>query len=153
EIGASRIVATHSRYVIDLNRPPDSAPLYPGQKNTGLVPSETFAGDVLYKLGHGLTDQEITERRAEFYMPYHQALRRDIDRLPAKHGYALLWDAHSIQRKVPALFEGPLPDLNIGTNAGASTPDAIGDALLEAARATPFSNVLNGRFKGGYITR
>lgn len=154
ELGASRIVATHSRYVVDLNRPPDSTALYPGQKNTGLVPSETFASQPLYKDSNDVpSDREIGERRERFYRPYHDALHAELDRISAMHGYALLWDAHSIRSEVPELFEGRLPDLNIGTNSGASTPPKIGAALLTAGQRTGFSCVLNGRFKGGYITR
>jgi N-formylglutamate deformylase len=149
ELGASRIVATHSRYVVDLNRPPDSAALYPGQRNTGLVPAETFSGEPLYK-NNAPDDREIAERRERFYRPYHDALHAELDRIRAQHGYALLWDAHSIKSEVPELFEGRLPDFNIGTNSGASAPQQIGEALLDAAG---FSCVLNGRFKGGYITR
>ncbi len=153
DIGASRIVAMHSRYVIDLNRPPDSAALYPGQKNTGLVPTETFAGRPLYRPGAEPDDAEKSRRRAQYYDPYHAALQAELARICAKHGYALLWDAHSIASKVPALFEGRLPDLNIGTNGNASAPRTIGEALLEAGNASGFSCVLNGRFKGGHITR
>ena len=153
EIGASRIVATHSRYVVDLNRPPDSAALYPGQKNTGLVPSETFDSRPLYNNGQTPGDREIGERRVRYYAPYHHALKAELDRISAAHGYAFLWDAHSIRREVPDLFEGHLPDLNIGTNSDASAPQSIGEVLLETGRATGLSCVLNGRFKGGHITR
>ncbi len=153
EIGASRIVATHSRYVIDLNRPPDSAALYPGQKNTGLVPVETFAGQPLYRPGAAPDEAEKAARRARYFAPYHDALQAELDRIRARHGYALLWDAHSIASEVPALFDGHLPDLNIGTNADGSAPREIGEALLAAGQASGYGCVLNGRFKGGHITR
>ncbi|HEX3809771.1 MAG TPA: N-formylglutamate deformylase [Rhizomicrobium sp.] len=153
EVGASRIVATHSRYVVDLNRPPDSAALYPGQKNTGLVPIETFDGDPLYTAGREPDDQEITARRAQYFEPYHAALKAELDRLVAAHDYALLWDAHSIKSEVPELFEGRLPDFNIGTNSGASTPAEIAAEILAAANKSGHTSVANGRFKGGYITR
>ena len=153
-LGASVLQPSAARYVIDLNRPPDDAPMYPGASNTELCPSRFFDGDPLYREGFALSSQEKLRRRETWWAPYHQALREELDRLKARHGYALLWDAHSIRAEIPWLFEGRLPDLNIGTAGGNSADASIAEAVVQAAARHPeVTHVLNGRFKGGYITR
>ncbi|MEJ5150783.1 N-formylglutamate deformylase [Comamonas sp. MYb396] len=157
EIGASTLVATHSRLVVDMNRPPDGASLYPGQSVTGLCPVDTFADTPVYQ-GAALQpdDAEIAQRRDQVWKPYHDQLAAELARIQAQHGAAGLWDAHSIQSVLPRFFDGKLPDLNLGTNKGASCGKGLGEALLAEARkgeADGFSSVLNGRFQGGYITR
>ncbi|MEQ1867946.1 MAG: N-formylglutamate deformylase [Micropepsaceae bacterium] len=151
-IGASRLEATHSRYVVDLNRPPDDKELYAGQKKTGLVPLDNFAGEPLYRDGASPTPEEIVARR-KFWQPYHDALAQELSRLKAIHGSVILWDAHSIESVLPSLFEGRLPDLNLGTFDGKSCDGDIVEAVFNAAKQSTFSAVLNARFKGGYITR
>ncbi|MGH8704908.1 MAG: N-formylglutamate deformylase [Burkholderiales bacterium] len=154
ELGASVLVATHSRYIVDLNRPPDDANLYPGHDSTGLVPVDTFHKEPLYAAGDEPGAAEIAERVETCWKPYHAKLAEEISRIKRRHGIVLLWDAHSILSVVPRFFEGTLPDFNLGTADGCSCDPAIGEALLRVAqRATGFSAVLNGRFKGGYITR
>ncbi|KQP49383.1 N-formylglutamate deformylase [Pseudorhodoferax sp. Leaf274] len=155
DMGASVLGARVSRYVIDLNRPPGGESLYPGQTTTGLCPTETFRGEPLYLPGQAPDAAEIARRRTTYWQPYHDALRAELDRLRALHGQVLLWEAHSIATVLPRLFEGVLPDLNFGTNDGQTCAPEIAGAALDAVRdsATPFSHVLNGRFKGGYITR
>lgn len=152
ELGASRIEATHSRYVVDLNRPPNDETLYPGQKKTGLVPTDTFAGAPIYIDGAAPDGDEIVARRA-YWQPYHDALAQEIARLKAVHGNVILWDAHSIESTVPSLFEGRLPDFNLGTFDGKSCDLDLAKRVFGVAQASGFSSVLNGRFKGGYITR
>jgi N-formylglutamate deformylase len=153
-LGASVLQPVYARYVIDLNRPPDDAPMYPGASNTELCPTRFFTGDALYADGHAPTPEERARRREQYWQPYHDALAAELARLKAEHGFALLWDAHSIRSEIPWLFEGVLPDLNIGTAGGASAHASIADAVTAAAARHPeFSHVLNGRFKGGYITR
>jgi N-formylglutamate deformylase len=153
-LGASVLQPTVARYVIDLNRPPDDTPMYPGTSNTELCPSRFFNGDPLYREGFTLSAQEKLRRRETWWAPYHQALREELDRLKAEHGRVLLWDAHSIRAEIPWLFEGRLPDLNIGTAGGSSADASIADAVVRAAARHPeVTHVLNGRFKGGYITR
>jgi N-formylglutamate deformylase len=152
KLRASRIEATHSRYVVDLNRPPDDEALYPGQKKTGLVPTDTFAGEALYQAGQTPSDDEIAARRI-YWQPYHDALAAELGRLAAIHGSVILWDAHSIASRVPALFDGRLPDFNLGTFDGKSCDADIAAQTFEVAKHTGFGAVLNGRFKGGYITR
>jgi N-formylglutamate deformylase len=149
---ASRIEATHSRYVVDLNRPPDDAALYPGQKKTGLVPTETFAGEPLYRAGQEPRADEIPPRRS-FWQPYHDTIVAELARLSAIHGSVILWDAHSIASQVPSLFEGRLPDFNLGTFDGKSCDADIAAQTLAVAQHTGLNAVLNARFKGGYITR
>ena len=152
KLRASRLEATHSRYVVDLNRPPNDDVLYPGQKKTGLVPVDTFAGEALYMPGQAPSPEEIIARRT-YWQPYHDALAAELARLKAIHGTVILWDAHSIASEVPSLFEGRLPDLNLGTFEGKSCDADIAARVFEVAKHAPFSAVLNGRFKGGYITR
>ena len=154
DIGASVLMSCTSRYVIDLNRPPDDAPLYPGASNTALCPTRFFNGAPLYQVGAEPNASERLRRRATYWQPYHDALAAELARLKAAHGYALLWDAHSIRSEIPWLFEGRLPDLSIGTASGASADAAITDAVMQAcARYPQFSSVANGRFKGGFVTR
>lgn len=154
EMGVPVLKATDSRYVVDLNRPPDGGALYPGQAGTGLVPMETFAGEALYAPGHEPPGAEIETRVGKYWRPYHDKLAGELARIREAHGYAILWDAHSIRSHVPRLFEGQLPDLSFGTGRGASAAQGLGEALMQiAAGQDEFSAVLNGRFTGGYITR
>ncbi|MGJ7505375.1 N-formylglutamate deformylase [Variovorax sp. ZT5P49] len=155
ELGASVLVATHSRYVIDLNRPPDGASLYPGQSVTGLCPIDTFDDTPVYANPGDLPgDAETAERRDAIWQPYHAKLAEELARIRAQHGVAALWDAHSIRSVLPRFFEGKLPDLNLGTGKGISCDPALAQTLLGIAEsATGYTGVLNGRFTGGYITR
>ncbi|MFI4891618.1 MAG: N-formylglutamate deformylase [Steroidobacterales bacterium] len=154
ELGASVIRATHSRYVVDLNRPPDGTPLYPGRRETGVCPVETFDGELLYTSGDEPSQPEIVARLQRYWRPYHDRLAALIAERVARHGHCLLWDAHSIHSTVPGLFEGRLPDLNLGTADGHSCSAKLGSRLADALRAQrQFTFVVNGRFKGGYITR
>ena len=147
------MVATHARTVVDLNRSPDGALLYPGQIETGLCPTETFAGEALYARAPPASD-EIEERTAQYWRPYHDVLQAELARVKALHGTVHLLDMHSIPTFVPRLFEGRLPDLNIGTNDGAAADPKLVARVLAAMRAhTNFTQVLDGRFKGGAITR
>lgn len=154
ELGASVLHATYSRYVVDLNRPPDNASLYPGQDTTGLCPVDTFDATPLYRAGQAPDDAEVAQRRETWWRPYHQQLRSELDRIRAQHGVAMLWDAHSIRSVLPRFFEGKLPDLNLGTAKGASCAPELAQRVYDIARATPgHTAVLNGRYTGGYITR
>ena len=154
ELGASVLQPKLSRYVIDLNRPPDDQPMYPGASNTELCPTRFFTGDSIYRDGAVVDAAQKRERLESYWRPYHQALQGEIERIRQAHGFVLLWDAHSIRSEIPWLFEGRLPDLNIGTAGGDGAHASIADAVVRAAsRDSRFSHVLNGRFKGGYITR
>lgn len=154
DMGASILAATHSRYVIDLNRPPDGASLYPGQNVTGLCPVDGFDETPLYLHGDVPDAQEIAVRREALWVPYHAQLRFELDRIRAAHGVAMLWDAHSIRSVLPRFFEGKLPDFNLGTVDGASCASELAQELLNIVQASRnYTAVLNGRFKGGYITR
>lgn len=153
EFGASMIVARYSRYVVDLNRSAEDDALYPGQPSTGLCPSQTFSGRAIYADG-GDVSAEARERRVRrYWRPYHDRLEDCLAGLQARHGYALLWDAHSIASRVPRLFDGELPELNLGTNDGQSCPPRVAEAVRRAAEASTYSSVVDGRFRGGYITR
>jgi N-formylglutamate deformylase len=153
-MGASTIAAQCARHVIDLNRPPEDASLYPGQDVTGLLPLDTFRKQPLYLPGQAPDAAEAPDRVARYWRPYHDALRGELDRLRALHGAVVLWDAHSIASRLPRFFDGKLPDLNLGTADGRACAPAL-QAAAEGAMAaqTQFTHVSNGRFKGGYITR
>jgi N-formylglutamate deformylase len=152
--GATLLVATHSRYVVDLNRDPSGAALYPGADNTELCPTRTFADEPIYVTGGAPNADEVAARRAEFFEPYHALLAAEIERVRQRHGYAILLDGHSIRSQVPRFFAGQLPDLNLGTADGASCASGVQScAALVLAGADGFSSVVNGRFKGGYVTR
>ncbi|REG58829.1 N-formylglutamate deformylase [Paraburkholderia sp. BL6669N2] len=153
QAGASVLSARVSRYVIDLNRPPSGESLYPGQTTTGLCPCETFRGEPIYADGKVPSSEEIAARLQAFHAPYHAKLRETLRELRAEHGQVLLWEAHSIASVLPRLFDGKLPDLNLGTNSGKSCAPQVLDAVTATLSRQPFSWVANGRFKGGYITR
>ncbi len=163
------IVATDiSRSVIDVNRDPSGASLYPGQATTELCPATTFDGDPLYD-GEPLSDGtgsdgtgsdgtgpdagEIERRRAMYFNPYHAALAAEIARLRARHDRVVVHDCHSIRSRVPRLFDGELPELNIGTNRGTTCAPALRDAVAEIAAASGRRHVVDGRFRGGWTTR
>jgi N-formylglutamate deformylase len=153
-LGASLIVPSHSRYVIDLNRPPGNEPMYPGANNTELVPTRSFEGEPLYREGEAPDRHETARRLASWWRPYHDALADELARLRALHGYAVLWEGHSIKSQLPWLFAGKLPDLNLGTAGGASCAPSLRQALERVlASQKTFTQVIDGRFKGGYITR
>lgn len=153
ELGASVLAANYSRYVVDLNRSASDEALYVGQVSTGLCPAASFAGEPLYLPGKQPDEREKQARVKAYWLPYHEKLSATLADLKSRFGYALLWDAHSIPGEVPLLFGGRLPDLNIGTNGGKSCAPAMEAAVSGAAEASSCSSVLNGRFKGGYITR
>ena len=152
-LGASVLVARASRYVIDLNRDPDNKALYPGANNTELCPTSTFDNEPLYAPGEVPDEAEIAVRRKTYWRPYHQQLQAELARLKAQHGKAVLWDAHSIRSQVPRFFDGRLPDLNLGTGGGTTATETLSQRLEKIAQDSGYSAVLNGRFKGGYITR
>src|SRR5882724_9087820 len=154
ESGASMIVPKHSRHVVDLNRPPDDALLYPGQNTTGLCPLVQFSQEPVYLPGQEPPRDEIGYRVGRYWRPYHDALAAEIARIKIAHGRVVLWEGHSIKSVVPFLFDGRLADFNLGTADGASCSVQLQQRLanvLEGQREYTF--VVNGRFKGGYITR
>lgn len=153
EEGISSLRAHHSRTVIDLNRDSGGAALYPGKSETELCPTTSFGYQPLYMPGQAPDEDEIKRRKETYWQPYHDKLRTELARIKAKFGYALLWDAHSIQSRVERFFDGQLPDLNIGTGNGTTCDQGLADRLYQAAEASDYSVVINGRFKGGFITR
>ena len=153
-LGASVLSARWSRYVIDLNRPPEDTNLYPGQDTTGLCPVDTFGRERLYQPGREPDANEVERRLELYWLPYHRQLRAELDRLLALHGTVVLWDAHSIAAVVPRFFDGRLPDLNFGTADGKSCSLQLQGEMMQVAESQDrFSFVFNGRFKGGHITR
>lgn len=153
-MGASLLVPRFSRYVIDLNRPREDTPMYAGRNGTGLVPTCFFTSEPLYREGQMPTAAEAAQRIDRYWRPYHDALRGELERLRQMHGHAVLFDGHSIKSELPWLFEGTLPHLNLGTADGASCDPALRASLTAVLQAHPeWSHVVDGRFKGGYITR
>jgi N-formylglutamate deformylase len=151
---ATTVRATFHRYVIDANRDPDGSSLYPGQNTTGLVPDTDFDGKPIWKPGEEPTQSDIEERLREFHAPYHAALAAEIDRVKSIHGIAVLYDCHSIRSHIPFLFEGKLPDFNIGSDMGKTCDPAIEKIVVDVtSAATDYTSILNGRFKGGWTTR
>jgi N-formylglutamate amidohydrolase len=152
--GATVIGATHSRYVVDLNRDPAGAALYAGADNTELCPTRTFGCEPIYRDGEAPSPSEVADRIANCFAPYHGALAAEISRVRMRHGFAIVLDGHSILSRVPRFFEGRLPDLNLGTASGASCAPALqACAARVLAEAEGFTHIVNGRFKGGWITR
>lgn len=148
---ATMVQATFHRYVIDANRDPSGDSLYPGQNTTGLVPLTDFHGNAIWS--QPPDDDDVQARLAKYHAPYHAALLAELERVRAHHGIAILYDCHSIRSHIPFLFEGQLPDFNIGTNNGATCAPEIETATVAACKASGMSFVLNGRFKGGWTTR
>ena len=153
KLGATIVRTTTSRTAIDVNRDPSGATLYPGQFTTGLCPTQSFDGLPLYRSGHEPDAAEIARRRTAYFDPYHAALQAEIDRLRAIHPATVLYEAHSIRSIVPKLFEGRLPEFNIGTNSGQSCAPELAQAIAAICAAQQRSHVVDGRFKGGWTTR
>ena len=150
EFGASVISANYSRYVVDLNRPADDAALYEGQLQTGLCPVQTFSGEDIYATEPTI---DVANRVTRYWQPYHDKIAAVLSAMRERHGYALLWDAHSIASRVPSLFDGQLPVLNLGTWGGRSCDPTLAEAVFSVAFASPYEVAVNQRFQGGHITR
>lgn len=153
ELGATIIRTSISRTVIDVNRDPSGASLYPGQATTELCPTTTFDGELLYRAGYAPDAKEIAARRQAYFDPYHAAITNEIARLRSRYGSVVLYDCHSIRSRIPRLFAGQLPNFNIGTNSGASCAPELTARVEAICEETAFERVTNGRFKGGYTTR
>jgi N-formylglutamate deformylase len=152
-LGCGLIVAEQSRYVIDLNRDPAGTPLYPGADNTEICPLSTFGRRPIYRAGQEPDAAEIAERVERDWRPYHDTIEAELAKLKAKFGVAVLWDGHSIPSQVPRFFEGRLPDLNLGSASGASADPSLTETARAALDGPGMTLAVNGRFKGGYITR
>lgn len=152
EMGCNLIIPRFSRYVIDLNRPENDENLYPGSDTTGLCPINQFDFKRIYKEDYELSQVEIERRINLYWRPYHSTLKEELSRIQHKFGFALLFEAHSIKSMVPRFFEGQLPDFNFGNNNGNSCSKSL-EAMLESWQPEGYTKVINGRFKGGYITR
>jgi formiminoglutamase len=152
-LGATVVRTRLSRSIIDVNRDPSGASLYPGQATTELCPTTTFDGEPLYRVARAPDAAQIDERRRLFFDPYHAALNGEIARLREKFKRVALFDAHSIRSRIPRLFEGELPMFNLGTNSGLSCNPSLREAVRAVLEESGESAVIDGRFKGGWITR
>jgi len=148
---ATRVAATFHRYVIDANRDPHGVSLYPGQNTTGLVPLTDFDGNAIWK--NEPREDDIAARLRNFHTPYHVALEAEVARVRARHGVAIVYDCHSIRSQIPFLFDGILPTLNIGTDMGKTCDAKVEQRTFDLAKASGFTHVMNGRFRGGWTTR
>lgn len=153
DLGATVVRANCSRYVADLNRPPDGASLYPGQAATGLCPTRQFDGRPVYLPGRGPDAAEVQRRRLQFWQPYHDRLKAELDHACERYGRAILYDCHSIASVVPRLFEGRLPSLNLGTNNGLSCEPGLQERVAAELAGSGYDYAVNARFIGGFITR
>jgi N-formylglutamate deformylase len=151
-VGVSTVRATFHRYVIDANRDPSGVSLYPGQNTTGLVPLTDFDGNDIWI--NPPNKAAVKARQKAFHTPYHAALEAELERVRDLHGIAILYDCHSIRSDIPFLFDGTLPDFNIGTNMGTTCAPEI-EAATQAVctAASGYTSIINGRFKGGWTTR
>lgn len=152
-LGASTIAATHSRYVVDLNRAPDGSSLYAGANNTELVPLTTFDLQPIYRPGEQPDAAEIVDRRNRYWQPYHGRLREELNRLREEFGFAILFEGHSIRSVVPRFYDGVIPDLNLGSADGESCAPELAARAFDILENSSFEAVLDDRFTGGYITR
>jgi N-formylglutamate deformylase len=153
DLGATIVRTAMSRTIIDVNRDPSGVSLYPGQATTELCPTTTFDGEPLYREGQAPSPDEIAERRATWFDPYHATLTAEIARLRTRHPNIVLYDCHSIRSEIPRLFQGELPVFNLGTNGGVSADPEISDAVAHIMMSSGQPSIVNGRFKGGWITR
>jgi N-formylglutamate deformylase len=154
ELDVTVIAANYSRYVVDLNRSANDISLYPGSDVTGLCPTDTFYRDLIYENETSLETTEINDRLNKFWYPYHNALASEISRIKAVHGDVIVWDAHSIRSEVPRFFDGELPQLNLGTADGTTCQPVLMEKIVDIIKSNgDYSWVMNGRFKGGFITR
>jgi N-formylglutamate deformylase len=152
-LGATLLRTRLSRSIIDVNRDPSGASLYPGRATTELCPTTTFDGEPLYRRSRAADAAEIGERRRLFFDPYHAALAGEIARLRARFKRVALFDAHSIRSTIPRLFDGQLPVFNLGTNSGASCKPELRETVSAVLKASGQNMVIDERFKGGWITR
>jgi N-formylglutamate deformylase len=151
-LGITIIKPTYNRYVIDLNRDISGVNLYPGANSTELCPTTAFDNSPLYLPENTPSEAEISRRIEHYWQPYHDALSTTLAEMKAEFGKVVLLDAHSILSHVPRFFEGQLPDFNFGNADGKSCADELINEI-EQLDLAPYSSVVNGRFKGGYITR
>lgn len=155
EMGISMIAAHYSRWVIDLNRDPDSKPLYTdGRIITALCPTTTFTGQPLYlDKRQEVSGEEVTRRVGLYYRPYHDKIKEILAEMKKKHGRVLLWDCHSIRQIVPTIQQDKFPDLILGDADGTSASQALTSIALKTLGSEKYRLSHNHPFKGGFITR
>jgi formiminoglutamase len=153
DLGATIVRTGISRSVVDANRDPSGASLYPGQATTELCPTTSFDGEPLYQSGQVPDAAEIDRRRKTYFEPYHAAIGEELERLRRAHSTVVLYDCHSIRSVIPRLFSGELPNFNIGTHDGRTCSSVLTAEIESVCDLTPWSRVTNGRFKGGYTAR
>ncbi len=155
ELGITIIHAKYSRWAIDLNRDPESAPLYDdGRIITGLTTTTDFFGKSIYISDDRIPDQKEVERRlTEYYWPYYNKIQDLLDERLATFGKALLWDAHSIRHFVPTIRKEIFPDMILGNNDETTAHPELIETALHGLTSGKFGVNHNTPFKGGHITR
>jgi N-formylglutamate deformylase len=154
-MGITMITATHSRWVIDLNRDPENKPLYSdGRIITGLCPTTNFLGESLYKDNRiEVIASEVERRKKKYYEPYHQKIGELLKDIKAEFGKVLLWDCHSIRQYVETIYKENFPDLILGDADGVSASPQIIELAFNGLKSSDYSISHNFPFKGGFITR
>ncbi|MGL1957588.1 MAG: N-formylglutamate deformylase [Colwellia sp.] len=154
-LGIYVIKPKYSRYVIDLNRGIDGVNLYPGANSTELCPTTAFDLSPLYLDEKQPSNDEIQQRITHYWQPYHQAITETLADLKQEFGKVVLLDAHSILSHVPRFFSGKLPDFNFGTVDDNQDISCAAELINSVKQLNffPYTSIINGRFKGGYITR
>lgn len=154
-MGITIIHAVYSRWVIDLNRDPDSKPLYTdGRIITPLCPTTDFLGTPIYKDERKeVAPEEVRRRRERYYQPYHTKLKEVLSDVKGEFGKVLLWECHSIRQFVATIHKEKFPDLILGDVDETSASRQIIDTALQTLKDSRYQVNHNHPFKGGYITR
>lgn len=153
-LGITMIAARYSRWVIDLNRDPESNPLYDdGRVITDLCPTMSFMEEPIYKEDQLPNRKEIDRRLGQYYWPYYFKLQSLLNDLKKEFGQVLLWDAHSIRQYVPTIRKELFPDLILGDNDEKSASEDLIKTSLDKLGESRLKLNHNNPFKGGHITR
>ncbi|WP_062059292.1 N-formylglutamate amidohydrolase [Aquimarina longa] len=154
-LGITVIKANLSRWVIDLNRDPESVPLYNDNRLiTSNTPITDFYGNAIYKSKDVEPDENEVKRRLNtYYWPYYKQLEEMLEERKKQFGTVLLWDAHSIRHKVSTIQKDPFPDMILGNNNEKTADPKLIKSALEGLQSGNFKINHNTPFKGGHITR
>ncbi|HNP20154.1 MAG TPA: N-formylglutamate amidohydrolase [Fulvivirga sp.] len=154
EMGITMITAQYSRWVIDINRDPESKPLYDdGRIITELCPTATFAGEDIYKEGCKPNEDEVKRRITAYYNPYYTKITELLEDLKKEFGQVIFWDSHSIREYVPLIRKDKFPDLILGDNDGKTAHPSLSKSALENLEKSGLEVRHNTPFKGGHLTR
>jgi len=142
QLGITMVQATHSRYVVNLNR--ELKEPFFGPENSSVVPYENAFKSPLYDVE--VNQSEIEERIAMYYTPYHEQLKKVIQKTVRDFGKAYLLDVHSY-------FKGPVIDVCLGDVNGTTCSERLTECFERTMRKYDFSVSRNEKWIGGHITR